>query len=46
MVTLLVVWRWARALAGETAGLAALVLAAVDPDLIARTATWSRRTRR
>ncbi len=35
MVTLLVVWRWTRALAGETAGLVALVLAAVDPNLIA-----------
>ena len=35
LLTLLVVWRWTRALHGETAGLAALALAAVDPNLVA-----------
>ena len=33
--TLLVVWRWTRALHGEAAGLAALALAAFDPNLVA-----------
>ncbi|MGH7358077.1 MAG: glycosyltransferase family 39 protein, partial [Candidatus Rokuibacteriota bacterium] len=35
LVILLVVWRWTRALHGEAAGLAALALAAVDPNLVA-----------
>ena len=35
LVTLLVVWRWTRALHGEAAGLGALALAALDPNLVA-----------
>jgi 4-amino-4-deoxy-L-arabinose transferase-like glycosyltransferase len=35
LVTLLVVWRWTHALHGRAAGLAALTLAAVDPNLVA-----------
>jgi 4-amino-4-deoxy-L-arabinose transferase-like glycosyltransferase len=35
LLILVVVWRWTRALYGEGAGLAALALAAFDPNLIA-----------
>ena len=35
LLLLLVVWRWTRALYGEVAGLAALALAAFDPNLVA-----------
>ena len=35
LLSLLVVWRWTRALHGEAAGLAALALAAFDPNLVA-----------
>jgi hypothetical protein len=35
LVTLLVVWRWTGALHGEAAGLSALALAALDPNLVA-----------
>jgi hypothetical protein len=35
LLTLLVVWRWTRVLHGDTAGLAALALAALDPNLVA-----------
>jgi 4-amino-4-deoxy-L-arabinose transferase-like glycosyltransferase len=35
LVILLVVWRWTRSLHGEAAGLAALALAAFDPNLVA-----------